>query len=124
MKLNNSTKAHQAFRELIGSADTERFAVAALNSECGLISVDVIFMGTVNMCLVHPRDIFRYAITKNAASIIVAHNHPSGNKNASEQDLKITEQLKNAAEIIGIPLNDHLILTKDSYTSMRDEGIF
>ncbi len=83
-----------------------------------LIAKRVITIGTLTASLVHPREVFADAITDRAASIIVAHNHPSGNLQASAADLDATNQLKASAKLLGISLMDHLILTPSEYSSI------
>ena len=79
--------------------------------------LDISF-GTVNSNMIHPREVFRPAIECNAAAIILAHNHPSGEASASAEDVAITEQLISAGKIIGITILDHVIITKDSFVSV------
>ena len=75
-------------------------------------------IGTLTASLVHPREVFADAITDRAASIIIAHNHPSGNLEASEADKQVTHRIRKAGEILGIELIDHLIITKNGFTSI------
>ena len=83
----------------------------------------LIFIGTLNQSLVHPREVFRPAITDNAAGIIICHNHPSGTLEASMADIQITQRLKEVAKLVGIELLDHVILSKNGYYSFSDEGL-
>lgn len=83
----------------------------------------MVAMGTINGVTVHPRDVFRSAIRKNAVAVIVAHNHPSGKTELSDDDLALTRRLKEAGEMLGIPLLDHLVLSKDGYASTADRGV-
>jgi len=101
----------------------ERFITFSLNAANRVIGVDVITEGLLNSSLAHAREVYRSAIVSSAASIIVAHNHPSGNSEPSQEDLSMTKQLKDAGEIIGIPLNDHVIFTDDCYTSFAERGL-
>lgn len=93
----------------------EYFVCLTLDGANRLIAKRVISIGTLTTSLVHPREVFAEAITDRAASIIVAHNHPSGNIEPSQADRDVTERLKEAGELLGISLLDHLIITKDSY---------
>jgi len=72
---------------------------------------------------VHPREVFKAAIDRLAASIIVVHNHPSGNAEPSGEDLEITRQLVDAGRLIGIPLHDHVIIAADNHTSFAERGL-
>jgi len=81
----------------------------------------VITIGTLNQSLVHPREVFAPAIENRCASIIVAHNHPSGNLSPSSEDLSITHKLQQSGKILGIELLDHIIFTKDGFISLKEE---
>ena len=83
----------------------------------------MVFIGTLNQSLVHPREVFADAIADRAAGIIIAHNHPSGTLEASHADLQITRRLSEVAKIIGIDLLDHVILSKEGYYSLSDAGL-
>ena len=101
----------------------ERFIVFWLNSANRVIGFEVISEGILNSSLVHPREIFRGAIVATCASIIVAHNHPSGNGEPSAEDIAITKQVLQAGKIVGIPLRDHIIFTEESFTSFAERGL-
>lgn len=83
----------------------------------------VVHIGSVDGVQCSPRDIFRAAIRDNAYSIIVAHNHPSGDLSSSPEDIQLTRRLKEAAQLLGIPLLDHLILSADGYFSFAEAGL-
>lgn len=96
----------------------EYFICLTLDGANRLISKRIITIGTLTSSLVHPREVFAEAITDRAASVIVAHNHPSGNLQASDADRVVTERLQEAGELLGIKLNDHIIITVKSYQSI------
>lgn len=98
----------------------EHFVVLSLDGANRLIAKRTITIGTLTSSLVHPREVFADAITDRAASIIVAHNHPSGSLIASQSDLDITERLKNTGKLLGIKLVDHIIITKTGYISLSN----
>jgi len=101
----------------------ECFVVLALDSKHIPIGrPTMVAMGTVNSVEVHPRDVFRVAVKKNAVAIIVAHNHPSGALNPSPDDKILTSRLKAAGELLGIPLIDHIIINGNSHISLADHG--
>jgi len=102
----------------IRNKQQEYFVVMTLDGANRLITKRTISIGTLTSSLVHPREVFADAITDRAASIIVAHNHPSGNLIASQSDIDITNRLKNAGELLGIKLLDHFIVTKTSNVSI------
>ena len=97
----------------------EYFVCLTLDGANRLIAKRVITIGTLTSSLVHPREVFADAITDRAASIIVAHNHPSGNLKPSEDDSRVTKRLIEAGKLMGIDLIDHLIITKSTFTSIQ-----
>lgn len=101
----------------------EYFIALYLDGANHLYDTKVITIGTLNQSLVHPREVFSYAIEKRCASIIVAHNHPSGILKPSSEDIEVTRRLKESAKILGIELLDHVIFTKDDFLSLKDEGL-
>ncbi|MBR3902928.1 MAG: DNA repair protein RadC [Akkermansia sp.] len=102
----------------------EHFVALMLDSRRHLIRRCTISKGTINRTMVHPRDVFREAITSNAASIILAHNHPSGDVSPSKLDRELTRELVNAGDAMHIPITDHLIIGTGStpYYSFREHG--
>lgn len=96
----------------------EYFMCLTLDGASRLIAKRVITIGTLTASLVHPREVFADAIADRAASIIVAHNHPSGSLNPSAADYDVTERLKESAALLGLSLADHLIITKTAHTSI------
>lgn len=103
----------------IRDKNQEHFVVMSLDGANRLIAKRTITIGTLTSSLVHPREVFADAITDRAASIIVAHNHPSGSLIASQTDVGITKRIKGAGELLGINLVDHIIVTKKSYVSIN-----
>jgi DNA repair protein RadC len=106
--------------------EQEEFVSLLLNAHHQVTHRVLVSRGTLRSALVRPAEVFRAAIRVNAAEMIVAHNHPSGNATMSNDDELITRRLVEAAEILDIPLLDHLVVGRDSWTSMRaiDESIF
>jgi len=100
------------------TAKKEHFVVLYLNARHQLIYKETISVGTLNASLVHPREVFRPAIEHLAAGIIIAHNHPSGDIEASDADLALTKRLTEAGKLMGIELLDHLIVTKSGFKSL------
>lgn len=99
----------------------EHFFVISLDTRNNFIGIDEISVGTLTASLVHPRETFESAIKRHAAHIIIAHNHPSGETEPSEDDLKITKRLTEAGKIMGIEVLDHLIITDKSYLSFKEK---
>lgn len=98
----------------------EYFVCLTLDGANRLITKRVITIGTLTSSLVHPREVFADAITDRAASIIIAHNHPSGSLKPSAADLEITIRLENSAKLLGIKLMDHIIVTKNQHVAIRE----
>ncbi len=92
-----------------------------LNTHNRILRDEVISIGTVNSNMIHPREVFRPAIECNAAAVILAHNHPSGEAAASAEDIEITKQLVQAGKILGIRILDHVVITKQTFTSINSE---
>lgn len=103
--------------------NVEEAWVLALNSQLSLIRYKLLAKGTVDRCLLHPRDIFRFLIAENANSFILAHNHPSRHSEPSENDIRFTKRLLKLSWLHEIPLVDHVILTSEGGTSMRGQKI-
>ena len=114
----NSAKDAVAQLQELRTAKKEHFVVLYLNARNQLIHKETISIGTLNANLVHPREVFKPAIEHLAASIIVAHNHPSGEAEPSEGDLEITKRLQEAGKVLEIEIADHLIITDDDYKNL------
>jgi DNA repair protein RadC len=117
IKLKNAQTVFEEAKDL-RTWTKEAFVVFCLDAELKIISREIISIGILNSCIIHPREIYRTAIRRNANSIIVAHNHPSGNLTPSLEDINITNQLKQAGDILQIPMMDHVIITKNGYHSI------
>jgi len=105
----------------IRDSKKEHFLTFYLDTQQRLIERRIISIGTLSASLVHPREVFEPGVTLSAASIIVAHNHPSGSLEASEEDIQVTKRLIEAGELLGIPLVDHVIVTENSFKSFIKE---
>lgn len=85
--------------------------------------MEVVIIGTVNSSLIHPREVFKTSILSNASSVIIFHNHPSGDPTPSNEDKNITRRLKEAGQILGIDVLDHIIVADDKFCSLKEKGI-
>lgn len=101
----------------------EVLKVILLNTKNIIIGNKDIFKGSLNTSVVHPREIFKEAINKNSASIIICHNHPSGDPTPSKEDINITLRIKECGNIIGIPLIDHIIIGNNKFVSLKEKGL-
>lgn len=100
----------------IRTSKKEHFVAFYLDSRKALIAREVISVGTLNFSVVHPREVFEPALRHSAAAFIVAHNHPSGDPTPSPEDIAVTKRLKDAADLLGVHLLDHVIVTRDSFS--------
>lgn len=100
----------------------EFFLILTLDGAHQVLRLRIITIGLMNRCLVHPREVFHPAILDGAAGVIAVHNHPSGVLDPSREDKDITRRLRDAGNLIGIPLLDHLIVSKDGYYSFQEKG--
>lgn len=112
--------AQQLVKE-IGYDKKESFKVVCLNTKGGVVS-EVVSVGSLNASVVHPREVFKVAIENSSASIVVAHNHPSGDTNPSEDDILTTRRIVESGKIIGIDVVDHIIVSRTGYTSLSKMG--
>ena len=109
-------------RGRIANLDRENFVVVLLNTKNEVIETPLVSVGTLSASLVHPREVFKPAIRASAASVILAHNHPSGKTEPSREDREVTRRLGEAAEVLGIEVLDHVIVG-DGYFSMKEHGM-
>ncbi|QOV13381.1 DNA repair protein RadC [Viridibacillus arvi] len=100
----------------------EHFVVLFLNVKNQIIHKQTIFIGSLNASIVHPREIFREAVKRSAASLVCAHNHPSGNPAPSPEDIEVTKRIQEAGYIIGIELLDHVIIGDHQFISLKEKG--
>ena len=120
----DSSKAVAAYlQKFIGVEKKEHFVLLSLDSRNKLMKVSSISVGSLNSSVVHPREVFREAVQSSAAQIILAHNHPSGSSEPSPEDIALTRRLSEAAKIFGIELLDHVIVTKATYSSLKEKNI-
>lgn len=103
--------------------DREHFRVILLNTKNRVLDVDTVSIGSLNASLVHPREVFKRAVQRSAAAIILVHNHPSGDPSPSQEDLQISQRLCEAGRIIGIEVLDHIIIGDHVFTSFKEKGL-
>lgn len=123
-KIETTEMAAAVFRDLLSDVDREVMAMLTLTTRNKPINLSVISVGSLTATLVHPREVFKAAILSNATGIIIAHNHPSGNIEPSEEDLIVTERLQEVGKLIGIELIDHIIVGESGrYYSFQENGM-
>ena len=122
-KIQSAKDVFKLLKNDLGDKKKEHFKVLSLDSRNNLIGVDDVSIGTINANLVHPREVFKTAIQHLAASVVIAHNHPSGDPEPSEDDIEITKRLVEAGKLIGIDILDHIIIAKDNFFSFKNKEI-
>lgn len=121
--VSSAASAHRLAKKIIDpNADREHFACIYLDAKNAPLAWRVIAIGTLTGCLVHPREVFRPALIVGAASVICLHNHPSAELTPSPEDLQVTQRLREAGDLMGVRVLDHLILGGAGYFSFADRG--
>lgn len=122
IKANNSKVIYEYFKDKLMDEKQEYFYCLYLNNKKRIIKNKLLYIGTINQTLIHPRDIFKEAYLLSASAIICIHNHPSGNTAPSKEDIMMTKNLKEVGLIMGINVVDHIIIGKNSYYSFFENG--
>ncbi len=122
-KVDHPVHAYHLVRDALEREKRELFAILMIDVRGYAIHNEIISIGTLSNALVHPREVFYPAIRHKAMSIVLAHNHPSGDPTPSPQDYEVTVKLVEVGRLIGIQVNDHIIVGENSYVSMRQEGL-
>jgi DNA repair protein RadC len=120
--VSSPADVERLLRGRIANLDRENFVVVLLNTKNEVIEASTVSVGTLGASLVHPREVFKPAVRASAASVILAHNHPSGKVEPSREDREVTKRLGEAAGILGIEVLDHVIVG-DGYFSMKEHGM-
>lgn len=118
-RIDHPLHAYHLLKDDLHHEKRELVVAVLLDVKSYLISHEVVSIGTLSNSLVHPREVFYPAIRHKAASLILAHNHPSGDPSPSPEDLAVTKTFIKIGQMMGIPLNDHIIIGEDSYVSIR-----
>ena len=120
--ISSPADVDRLLRRRIANLDRENFVVVLLNTKNEVIGTPLVSVGTFSASLVHPREVFKPAIRASAASVVLAHNHPSGKAEPSWEDREVTRRLGESAGILGIEVLDHVIVG-DGYYSMKEHGM-
>lgn len=122
-KILSPSDAVDLGKYFLEDADREKLIACCMDTKNQPISINIVSIGSLNSSIVHPREVFKVAILSNAASILIFHNHPSGNTEPSQEDINITKRLKEAGKLIGIELLDHIIIgSEGKYCSLKENG--
>jgi len=122
-RIKTPKDVYDLIRKEILNKEEEYLFLICLDSRNRLISKEIISKGTINETLIHPREIFKKALNKNAYSIILVHNHPSNESVPSDEDIKVTKRIFRAGIDMGIPLTDHLVVTNNDFMSMKAQNL-
>lgn len=122
IKITNSSLVFKYYKNLIGDKLQEYFYCIYLNNSKKVIKDKLLFIGTINQSIVHPREIFKEAYLLSASGIICVHNHPAGSTFPSSEDIKLTNKLVDIGNLLGVKIVDHVIITKDNYYSFFENN--
>ena len=122
--INTPEAAVELIRGRLAGKKEEHFLAIYFDTRGHVIKISEISIGSLDASIVHPREIFREAMTSSAASVVVAHNHPSGDPEPSAEDIALTRRLAEVGQLVGIDLLDHLIIGDGSFASLKREGVF
>jgi len=123
-KITSPQDIAEIFIPILRDDNKEKFIVVCLSSANKIIKHETISIGNLNSSVVHPREVFKVAIDNSSASIILIHNHPSGNPEPSNEDIRITKKIVETGKIMEIPVFDHLIIAGETYTSFVEKRLF
>lgn len=121
--ISDPSRLVNAIRKGIQEKAKEHFKLVLLNTRNRIIGISTISVGTLNSSLVHPREVFRDALSHSASSIILVHNHPSDDPEPSDDDIAVTRRLADAGRLMGIEVIDHIIIIRHCYTSFKEKGL-
>jgi len=121
-QITDSRTVYGLFRTLVEDRDCEHLWLLCLDTKNRVTCICEIAVGSLNAAVVHPREVFKTALLANAAAVIVLHNHPSGDVSPSVEDMAITHRLKEAGQLLGVKVLDHIIVGDEKFYSFADEG--
>ncbi|MDD4706563.1 MAG: DNA repair protein RadC [Bacilli bacterium] len=122
LKMTSAKIVYNYYKDILNVKQQEYFYCIYLDTRKRIIKDKLLFIGTLNQSLVHPREIYKEAYKFSASSIVCIHNHPSGNVIPSTEDIKVTKELVRVGKILGIPVVDHIIIGKDNYYSFFENN--
>ena len=121
--IDHPQKVVKLARQLLNGVDKEHLLVIPVDAAAKPVGIEIVSIGSLNGAVLEPREVFKHAILSNAAGILIIHNHPSGNVIPSEEDCRVTERVRQAGDLLGIPVLDHIILgDEEMYLSMKEEN--
>jgi DNA repair protein RadC len=121
-KVSRPVDIYAALRRY-ATSKVEKFFAISLDGQHSILHINIVSIGTTNRCMVHPREVYLAAVKDSATALVVAHNHPSGNNTASVEDRDISNRLREAGELMGIPMLDSLVFSRTGYFSFVEGGL-
>ncbi|MEY8001934.1 JAB domain-containing protein [Clostridium sp. Mt-5] len=121
--IKSPSDAEKLGRMFLENADREKFIICCLDTKNKPTLINIVSVGSINKSIVHSREVFKAAILSNTASIVLFHNHPSGDVEPSNEDVNMTNRLKKCGDIIGINVMDHIIIGDKQYCSFKEKGL-
>jgi DNA repair protein RadC len=121
-RITTPRNVYEIASSYLEGVDREHFVVIMLDTKNQVIGINTVAIGVLASCPIHPREVFKPAILVNAAGVILLHNHPSGDPSPSQDDLLLTSRLREAGEVLGIQVVDHVILGYANYVSLKEKG--
>ena len=121
-RINCPQDAYNIAEGFLSGVDREHFIVMCLDTKNNVTALNTVSIGTLNSSLVHPREVFKAAILANSASVILVHNHPTGDPTPSREDREVTKRLCEAGKIMGIEVLDHIIIGDNRHISLKEQG--
>ena len=123
-KIQSAEDVYHYFADRLAEKKKEYFYALCLDTKHRIIHEELVSVGILDASLIHPREVFNPAIKVSSHAVILVHNHPSGEAEASAADIEVTKMLYNAGDIIGISILDHIIIGKNGYVSLKEKGRF
>ena len=121
--ISSPSEVYDLVRYNLQYQDKEHFIAVLVNTKNRVLTIDTASIGSLNSSIVHPREVFKTAIKLSAASIILCHNHPSGDPTPSREDMEVTKRIVQAGEIIGIKVLDHIVIGDSGFFSLKEKGL-
>ena len=121
-KVSRPADVYEALKRY-ATSKVEKFFAISLDGQHAILHINMVSVGTTNRCMAVPRDIFHAAVKDQATALVVAHVHPSGNNSPSVEDRDVTTRIREAGEVLGIPVLDHIVFSKTGYTSFVESGL-
>lgn len=121
-RVRSPRDAYELIRDFLGDVDREHFIILCMDTKNQPACIQIVYIGSMNANIVHPREVLKPAILSNATSILIAHNHPSNDTTASKEDVEVTKRLMEAGDIVGIDVLDYLILCEDGFSLLKESG--